>query len=224
MSRWDNTSSQTQFAQATTPHSVRASPLPVQIDLLIRYVAYLTLSVRTYATIINHIGSLKHVNQLLGFGKVWDTHYRFQLVLRGVKRYLGVSPNCRHPITPELLLQVYSQFTLAIPLHTAMWALFLVAFFTSLRKSNLVPVVADRISTKVPLRADLEFSSQGASLHIKASKTIQYQQRSWSIPLPCIPGYPLCQVLRNLSGGTSRFSQQTDEYLFNSFFSQVTRS
>ena len=83
-------------------HSVRASPFPVQIDLLIRYVAYLTLSGRTYATIINHIGSLKHVNQLLGFGKVWDTHYRFQLVLRGVKRYLGVSPNRKHPITPSL--------------------------------------------------------------------------------------------------------------------------
>ena len=110
-------------------HSVRASPFPVQIDLLIRYVAYLTFSGRTFATIINHIGSLKHVNQLLGFGKVWDSHYRFQLVLRGVKRYLGVSPNRKHPITLELLLQVYSQFTLAILLHAAMWALFLVAFF-----------------------------------------------------------------------------------------------
>ena len=75
-----------------------------------------------------------------------------------------------------------------------MWAWFLVAFFTFLRKSNLVPDVADRISTKVPLRADLESSSQGASLHSKASKTIQYQQRSLSIPLPCIPGSPLCPV------------------------------
>ena len=97
-------------------HSVRASPFPVQIDLLIRYVAYLTLSGRTYATIINHIGSLKHVNQLLVFGKVWDTHYRRQLVLRGVKRYLGVSPNRKHPITPEILLQVYSHFTFRISL------------------------------------------------------------------------------------------------------------
>ena len=75
---------------------------------------------------INHISNLKHVNQLLGFGKVWDSHYRFQLVLKGVKLYLGVSPNRKHPITCELLLQVYSQFTLAIPLHAAMWALFLV--------------------------------------------------------------------------------------------------
>ena len=87
-------------------------------------------------------------------------------LLRGVKRYLRVSPNRKHPITPELLQKVYSQFTLAISLHAAMWALFLVTFFTFLRKSNLVSDVADRISTKVPLRADLEFSSQGASLHI----------------------------------------------------------
>ena len=98
-------------------HSVRASPFPVQIDLLIRYVAYLTLSGRTYATIINHIGSLKHVNQLLGFGKVWDTHYRCQLVLRGVKRYLGESPNRKHPITAEILLQVYSHFTFHFAFH-----------------------------------------------------------------------------------------------------------
>ena len=93
-----------------------------------------------------------------------------------------------------------------------MWAWFLVAFFTFLRKSNLVPDVADRISTKVPLRADLEFSPQGASLHIKTSKTIQYQQRSLSIPLPCIPGSPLCPVRalrRHLHQGRSmrRFSR-----------------
>ena len=75
-----------------------------------------------------------------------------------------------------------------------MWALFLVAFFTFLRKSNLVPDVASRISSKVPLRAHLVFDSHGATLHIAASKTIQYQQRSLSIPLPLIPGSPPCIV------------------------------
>ena len=75
-----------------------------------------------------------------------------------------------------------------------MWALFLVAFFTFLRKSNLVPDVANRISSKVPLRVDLVFDSCGATLHIAASKTIQYQQRSLSIPLPHISGSPLRPV------------------------------
>ena len=174
--------------------SVSCPPFPIQIPFLIRYVAYLTLSGRTYGTIINHLSSLKHFNQLLGFGKVWDSHYRFQLVLRGAKRYLGVAPTRKHPITPELLLQVYPLFTLDTPLHAAMWALFLVAFFTFLRKSNLVPDAPNCISSKVPLRSDLVFTSQGATLHIRASKTIQYQQRSLSIPLPRIPGSPLCPV------------------------------
>ena len=174
--------------------SVSCSPFPIQTPFLMRYVAYLTLSGRAYGTIINHLSSLKHFNQLLGFGKVWDSYYRFQLVLRGAKRYLGVAPTRKHPSTPELLLQVYPLFTLDTPLHAAMWALFLVAFFTFLRKSNLVPDAPNCISSKVPLRSDLVFTSQGATLHIRASKTIQYQQHSLSIPLPRIPGSPLCPV------------------------------
>ena len=122
--------------------SVACSPFPIEIQLLIRYVAQLTLSGRSFGTTSNHLSSLKDVNQLLGFDKVWDMHYRFQLVLRGAKRYLGVSSNSKHPITPELLLQVLPLFQLDKPLHAAMWALFLAAFFTFLRKSNLVPDVA----------------------------------------------------------------------------------
>ena len=152
--------------------SVACSPFPIEIQLLIRYVAHLTLPGRSFGTISNHLSSLKHVNQLLGFGKVWDTHYRFQLVLRGAKRYLGVPANRKHPFTPEILLQVFPLFQLDKPLHAAMWALFLVAFFTFLRKSNLVPDVANRISSKVPLRADLVFDSHGATLYIAASKTV----------------------------------------------------
>lgn len=155
----------------------RSVACSIEIQSLIRYVAHLTLSGRSFGTISTHLSSLKHVNQLLGFGKVWDTHYRFQLVLRGAKRYLGVSANRKHPFTPEILLQVFPLFQLDKPLHAAMWALFLVAFFTFLRKSNLVPDVASRISSKVPLRAHLVFDSHGATLHIAASKTIQYQQR-----------------------------------------------
>lgn len=78
----------------------------------------------------------------------------------------------KHPITPELLLQVCPLFTLDKPLHATMWALFLVAFFTFLCKSNLVPDIPNRISSKVLLRSDLVFSSRGATLDMQASKTI----------------------------------------------------
>lgn len=54
-------------------NSVACSPFPVEVDFLIRYVAHLTLSGRTFGTIINHLSSIKHVNQPLGFDRVWDT-------------------------------------------------------------------------------------------------------------------------------------------------------
>ena len=38
-------------------------------------------------------------------------------------------------------------------------------------------------------------SSNGAFLHIRATKTIQFLQRALSIPLPIIPGSPLCPVM-----------------------------
>ena len=63
---------------------------PFKIEFLIHYIAYFTPSGRSYGTIVNHPSSVKHVNQLLGFGKDWDTNYHFQLVLWDAKRYLGV--------------------------------------------------------------------------------------------------------------------------------------
>ena len=53
-----------------------------------------------------------------------------------------------------------------LPLHAAMWALFLVAFFTFLRKSNLVPDNTRQISSKVITRANLVFTSAGANIHV----------------------------------------------------------
>ena len=45
----------------------------------------------------------------------FGTHYRFQLVLQGAKHYLGVSSHRKHPLTPELLLQVFPLFQLDKP-------------------------------------------------------------------------------------------------------------
>ena len=66
-----------------------------------------------------------------------------------------------------------------------MWALFLVAFFSFLRKSNLLIVAASPSATsdKLPRRCDLVLVPEGAFLQIRATKTIQFKQRILSIPL-----------------------------------------
>ena len=48
---------------------------------------------------------------------------------------------------------------------------------------------------KVPRHLDLHISPNGAFLHIRATETIQFLQRALSIPLPIIPGSPLCLVM-----------------------------
>ena len=105
-------------------------------------------------------------------------------------------PGCRskNAITPSILHATFDHFNLSLLLHAAMWALFLVAFFTFLRKSNLVPDNLRRISPKVITRASLAFTPVGANIHVSATKTIQCQQRSLDLPIPRVPGSRLCPI------------------------------
>ena len=175
-------------------HNLGLGPFPVQAQTVLRYIAFLSVTGRSYGTIQNHISSIKHFHRLFGFPPGWDNLYSFQLVLRGCKRFLGAAPARKLPITPTLLLRMVSLFDISKPIQAAIRALFLVAFFSFLRKSNLV-IQSDRvISPKVPRRSDLHVSQYGAFLNIRATKTIQFFQRALCVPLPIISGSPLCPV------------------------------
>ena len=93
-----------------------------------------------------------------------------------------------------LLLRMVSLLDPSNPFQAAMQALFLVAFFSFLRKSNLVVQLASVMSPKVPRRSDFHPSQHGAFLNIRATKTIQFFQRALCVSLPSIPGSPLCLV------------------------------
>ena len=162
-------------------------PFPVQVTTILRYLAFLSASGRAFGTIQNHISGIKHFHLLLGFAPGWVSAYLFQLALRESKRLLGTAPFRKLPITPKLLLSMTRLFNLGNPLHAAMWALFLVAFFSFLRKSNLVADSPSATSDKLPRRCDFVLAPEGAFLQIRATKTIQFHQRILSIPLPFIP-------------------------------------
>lgn len=167
---------------------------PISVKSISLYVAYLVAQKRAYGTVLNHISSLKHAHQLAGSELTWSSDYRFQLLLRGAKRFLGAAVSRKSAMTPSILHAAFDLFNFSLPLHAAMWALFLVAFFTFLRKSNLVLDNPRQISPKVITRADLVFTSSGANIHVSATKTIQCQQRSLILPIPVIPGSRLCPI------------------------------
>ena len=174
--------------------AVSSAPFPVTVKLITRYIAYLVSLGRVYGTILNHLSSTKRMHKFLGHDLTWDSDYRYKLLLRGVKRYLGTAVQRKAPITPRLLLRIVHLFDFDQPLHVAMWALFLVAFYSFLRKSNLVVDCAAQVSPKVLLQSDLCFDALFAYLTVCASKTIQFQERLFSLPLPRIPGRLLCPV------------------------------
>ena len=168
---------------------------PLDVFVVSRYVTYLAYIGRRFGTIQNHISSLKHFHQFYGFHSGWEQHYSFQLIIKGLKCYLSMQSNRKQAITPLFLHHMAFFFDLRIPLHAAMWALFLVDLFSFLRKSNLVVENTRSVSSaKVLRRSCLILHENTASLRIFATKTIQFAQRSLIIPLPVVPGSILCPV------------------------------
>ena len=108
---------------------------------------------------------------------------------------MGTKSRQKHPITVNLLRRMRTVLDLSIPTQAALWCLFLVAFFSFLRKSNLTtPSVRAFNPSKHLTRNDIKFSRNGAVLRIHWSKTLQHREGIPLIPLPIIPNSDLCPV------------------------------
>ena len=64
-------------------------PFPINVESITIYIAYLVAQKRAYGTVLNHISSLKHAHRLAGYELTWSSDYHFQLLLQGVKHFLG---------------------------------------------------------------------------------------------------------------------------------------
>ena len=101
------------------------------------------------------------------------------------------------PITIDILLRIFQSFQPRNVFHACMRAAFLVAFFSFLRISNLVPYTLSEVHSSASffLRCrDITFTAAGAYLHVFKTKTIQFKQKILEIPLPVIPNSILCLV------------------------------
>ena len=78
-----------------------------------------------------------------------------------------------------------------------MHAAFLVAFFSFLRTSSLVPYTLSEVHSSASFflrHRDITFTASGAYLQVFKTKTIQFKQKVLEIPLPVIPNSILCPV------------------------------
>lgn len=112
------------------------------------------------------------------------SHCRVQLTLRGLKRLLSASVKRKLPITPTILLALRDVMDLSVPLNLALWAAFLLGFFSFFRKSNIIPPSHSQFSPNKHLsRSDFYFTSWGLIVSVKWSKVNQFRERTLLIPL-----------------------------------------
>ena len=103
------------------------------------YLVFLSRSLSCYRSVINYINILKHINRSLGADFSLMQDYDAFLTLRALFRVMSDSVRITHPVTIDMLLNCFQLFDWANSLHVCMHAAFLVAFFSFLRISNLVP-------------------------------------------------------------------------------------
>ena len=116
-----------------------------------------------------------------------------KMVLAGIKRQLGDYVKQKMPLTPNQMLQIYATLDMNDLNVSAMWCALVLSFRSLLRKSNILPDQHD-MPGHVLRRRDIVFTEDGAVLHVRSSKTIQYHERTLLIPLTHLGSSAFCAV------------------------------
>ena len=174
-------------------------PVPVSQTVVCQYSAYLARrlkpsSVRQYLNVIR----LLHLES--GYDNPCVDNWMLKSTLKGMERTLGSDVTRKEPINPEMLISIKKHLKLHELKDAMFWAVCLVLFFGTFRKSNLMPNSKGEFSAaKQFVRSDFVVAPSGdIYLTVRWSKTIQCKEREYMVKLPKLSGSlsPACAVLR----------------------------
>ena len=169
-------------------------PVPVDKDVLARYVVFLARSLK-YSSVTQYLNIVKLLHLEAGFPNPLADNWFVQTIVMGIKRDLGNKVEQKQPISPEVLLRLFEGLDLSTSQDACFWAAALMAFFCFFRKSNLLPKSERAYDPNIHLRVeDVQFFKWGAMIQVRWSKTIQYRQRIIQVPMPLLVSHPLCPV------------------------------
>ena len=170
-------------------------PIPTSVETLCLYVEFLARSLAAYTSIQNYLSGVRTLHLRLGspFPSIPSERYLLDLGLKGIQRTRIHIPHQAAPVSPSILLGIFNLLDVSKPVDAVFWSLFLFAFFTLARKSNLVADLVTRRGRQV-LRKDVSPSADGLLVIFYWTKTLQDRSRALHIPLVSIPGSPLCPV------------------------------
>jgi hypothetical protein len=175
-------------------------------DDLRRYMAHLKMTgIKKYPTLKTYLSMgvrRYHEERDFKFQPIKDRP-RVLAVRNGLRRLMGEENPSRPvlPITAEMLIRMRATFDLSNSMDLCIFAAIELGFFCLLRKSNIAnKTLTDKPSKNgakfdagVPKRASIGCDAKGAMwLTLTNTKTIQFGERTLLLPIPEIPGDPLC--------------------------------
>lgn len=169
-------------------------PFPAHETQLARYIAYLTLTLKSPKSIQNYVSAVKKLHH---FARIPVPNYSgyLDIVMDGVKRVLDHVTIQAPAITPDMLKAIAFIVDQKDNKQLVIFTAMLLAFYLFLRSSNYVPSTSAGFDGRKQLiRADVESSTDLILVHIKWSKTIQFRQKKLLVPLIRVANPNICPV------------------------------
>lgn len=164
-------------------------PVPISERDLACYAAYLANRL-SYSSIRQYLNIVRILHEEAGYTSPLANSWILSSLFKGIRRTLGDCTKPKLPITVDILKRLFLTIDFSSELDVCFWCACLIAFFSFLRKSNLF--TDERNRHQGLTRGALSFLAEGVVIHIRASKTIQFNERLVTIPLARIPGSCLC--------------------------------
>ena len=171
------------YVTFTTYYNV--TDFPVQLGVLLRFIAFLGNSSYAYKSVTNILGSIKWFASVIdpASTKVFEA-VLVSASLKGLKAQLSCPVRQKLPFSVSHLVKFHDSLDLSNVKHLSCWCAILLAFFGCFRLSNLVPVSMCKFDPLKQLtRDDLDFDSNLVLIFYKWSKTNQHSSKVPWVPI-----------------------------------------
>ena len=186
-------------------------PVPVTPQTVCRFLVSVGDHL-SFSTLNNYVSALNCLGKFANNDFDLRKDYGVLLLLRGFKRIKGDSHCPKDPLWPADLKRIFSFVNMSDPLQSLIWLIIIVAFRTLLRKSHFVATSEDDHEHLLK-KGDVSFFPWGCKITVNSSKTIQFHERSFEIPVYYAKP-PLCAAML-LRDYLSTSEKEDSDFLFS---------
>ena len=167
-----------------------------QVDTLdiLAFMEYLLQAGMTAANITNHLTAIRSCCIIYNINTAPFRDNRLPLFIKSIKINRPLQPSSKLVVDENILYSICATST-SLPFYNTFKALHLLAYFSFLRLSSILPHSKATFDKSRHLcKGDITFSQSGAVVVVKWTKTLQDRCKVASVSLPNLGASPLCPI------------------------------